>query len=631
MRDPLEVLNTYWGYPSFRSLQGDIIDSVLSGSDTVALLATGAGKSICYQVPALCMEGKTIVVSPLIALMTDQVQALEKRGIRALQLHTGMRYREIDIAIDNFVYGDFKLLYVSPERINTPIFLERMAKANITLIAVDESHCISQWGYDFRPSYFEIPLLRELHPKTPVIAVTATATDQVVKDIRERLKLSSKTNLFKSSFERKNLSLTIMRTEDKQRELLKVLSRIKGSGIIYVRSRSKVKELAEWLDARGFSAAYYHGGLPMKRRQRVQEAWIAGKVPIIISTNAFGMGVDKDNVRFVIHYDIPPSMEEYYQEVGRAGRDGERSYGVSIVSHTDTIRLQKNIEHSYPSVDFVRKLYGQLCRFLQIATGSGEEESFDFSMESFAAKILENKAKIYAGLKVLEKQGWIFLNEAIHEPSKLVFTTNRRDISLSTRSRTLKSQLILFLLRNYEGLYIDYIKIDEEHIAKHLDVSVHEVVKQLKVLHRESVVSYLPKTENPKIVFLVNRPPDSYFFLETDGYEMLKNRAVVRMNTMIDYIHGIECRTQQLLKYFDEVCDPCGRCDICQGSHSDDYTKEDLDRVEQFLKNQGTFMLGELVDRTPYNKRKRIKAIIAFLESERIIDIDVQEKITYNA
>lgn len=618
---PQEILRKYWGYESFRGLQEKVIGSVLEGRDTVALLATGAGKSICYQIPAMMLEGKTVVVSPLIALMTDQVQRLKSVGIHADALHAGMSFREVDVILDNFVYGPMKILYVSPERLESDIFIERFMKASVSLIAVDEAHCISQWGYDFRPSYFEIKKLRELKPKIPFIAVTATATEKVSMDIIEKL-LLQEPNIIKSTFLRDNLSLVVMKSENKETELFHVLDKMKGSGIIYLRSRARVKELSEKLNKLGYETNYYHGGLGMKRRSAIQDRWIKSDSGIIISTNAFGMGVDKSDVRYVIHYDVPPSIEEYYQEVGRAGRDGEKAMGIMIINHSDIIRLQKQIETSYPDMDYIRRIYHKLCSFLKVAYGSGEEETYPIALQEFSTHIEEPISSIYAVLLLLEQDGWLFLNEAVKNPSRIVFTTDKKSISLSTRNEGLKKNILMHLLRKYEGLFVDYVAVDEVELAHHVGVHSRVISRELRIMDRDGIISYKPASESPEITFLRARPERNSFRIDKKLYNIRSEQAKDRVTGMIDYIFEKSCRFQSLLDYFGEESNPCGICDYCRGSYDTAFSDKELDDFKGYIIKRRTLDIEQLMLEIPFTKRTKAKEMLSVLESENIISID---------
>ncbi len=624
MISPLSVLNKYWGYDQFRSSQEDIIQSVIDGNDTLALLHTGAGKSICYQVPALCLSGKTIVISPLIALMQDQVETLNKRNIFSKAIYSGIGYRQVDLILDNFVNGPLKILYVSPERLETDIFLERFKLANVSLIAIDEAHCISQWGHDFRPSYFNINKLREFKPDVPIIAVTATATKKVAEDISARLELKNPA-LFRNSFRRENISFTVMMTEEKEEALINVLSKIKGSGIIYLRSRSKVEQLCKYLNSKGISSSFYHGGLNMKTRMRVQKEWIANKRRIIVSTNAFGMGVDKSDVRFVIHYDIPPSIEEYYQEAGRAGRDGKLAFAVSIVGYSDIVKLQKYHLNSFPDLPVIEQFYNRLCSFVKIGYGSGAGESKEIRMEDFSNMYRYPMSLIYSCLNILEKEGWLVLNEGIKNPSKIVFTSAKDKISLSTRNKGVKSEILLYLLRKYEGVFVDYTKIDEGTMANDLNISGSVVVNELKVMKRESILDYIPSSEIPGILFLLDRPAPKSFSIDAIRYKERELNARTKMRYIQDYMTTNVCRQKNILEYFGEDADICGICDICKGSKESLFTENEKNALFNHLVTKlidDKIEAGDYMKIWPYNKRNKVFACIQQLVKEKQLVYD---------
>ncbi|MEM9546430.1 MAG: ATP-dependent DNA helicase RecQ [Bacteroidota bacterium] len=624
MQSPLAVLKKHWGYDQFRSSQEDIIRSIINGNDTLALLHTGAGKSICYQVPALYLPGKTIVISPLIALMQDQVSALNERDIFAKAIYSGIGFRQVDLILDNFVHGPLKILYVSPERLETEIFLERFKLADVSLIAVDEAHCISQWGHDFRPSYFNIQKLREYKPNVPIIAVTATATKKVAKDITERLEFR-KPAIFKSSFKRDNISFTVMMTEEKEEALLNVLSKIGGSGIIYVRSRSRVQQLAKFLNKKGISASFYHGGLTMNTRTRVQREWIENKQRIIVSTNAFGMGVDKPDVRFVIHYDIPPSIEEYYQEAGRAGRDGKLSFAISIVGYSDIVKLQKYHLNSFPELNALEQFYDRLCSFLKIAYGSGAGESKEIRMDDLANLYRYPLSFIYSCFNILEKEGWLLLNEGIKNPSKVVITSPKDKISLSTRNKGVKSQILLYLLRKYEGVFVDYTRIDEGTIANDLNIPVSSIVNELNVMRRETILDYKPSSEIPRILFLLDRPAPKSFSIDKARYREREENSRLKMRAIQEYMSNHTCRQKAILEYFGEEGEECGICDICKGSKENLFTENEKNALYDHL-------VGKLVDGKidaeiymkiwPYNKRNKAYACIQQLVKEKLLVYD---------
>ncbi len=628
MPSPLEVLKHYWGYDQFRSLQSDVIDSVLSGKDTIALLATGAGKSVCYQVPALCLPGKTLVISPLIALMQDQVDSLNKKGILAKAIYSGLNFREVDLILDNFMNGPLKILYVSPERLETDIFLERFKKTKISLVAIDESHCISQWGHDFRPAYYNIKELREWHPNVPFIAVTATATPAVVEDIADKLALQNP-NVITSTFARDNLSFSVILSEDKMEKLSLFLSKMKGSGIIYMRSRKKVEQLAAYLnkdlEPQDHVANFYHGGMHMKTRMRVQKEWIDNKMKIIVCTNAFGMGVDKPDVRFVVHCDIPPSLEEYYQEAGRAGRDGEHAHAVSIINFGDIVKLQQHHLSSFPPLDYLEQVYNRLCSYLKVGYGSGAGESFDLSLEDFCSKFRYHIGRVFSCLNIMEQEGWLFLNQAMRKPSQLVFTSSKNRISLSSRNKDLKSKMIMHLIRKYEGVFTDFVLIDEGKIANELGISVDKLVKELKVLDKETIISYKPSSEKPRITFLMDRPAPNSFAIDEPRYKEREEKAAIKMRSIQEYMTSYGCRQQTILSYFGEEKGSCGRCDICRGSKKKEFTDLEKSGLLTHIRkkaNNGLMHCDSYIRMWPHNKRKKAFAILQELHIEKEINFD---------
>jgi len=628
MPSPLEVLKHYWGYDQFRSLQSSVIDSVLSGSDTIALLATGAGKSVCYQVPALCLPGKTLVISPLIALMQDQVDSLKKKGVLAKAIYSGLNFREVDLILDNFMNGPLKILYVSPERLETDMFIERFKKTKISLVAIDESHCISQWGHDFRPAYYNIKDLREWHPKVPFIAVTATATPTVVEDIADKLSLQNP-NIITSTFARDNLSFSVIMSEDKMEKLSGFLSKMKGSGIIYMRSRKKVEQLASYLNKdlqpQDHVANFYHGGMHMKTRMRVQKDWIDNKMKIIVCTNAFGMGVDKPDVRFVVHCDIPPSLEEYYQEAGRAGRDGNHAHAVSIINFGDIVKLQQHHLSSFPPLDYLEQVYNRLCSYLKVGYGSGAGESFDLSLEDFCSKYRYHIGRVFSCLNIMEKEGWLFLNQAMRKPSQIVFTSAKNKISLSTRNKDIKSQMIIHLIRKYEGIFTDFVQIDEGKIANELGISLPKLIRELKVLDSETIISYKPSSEKPRITFLMDRPAPNSFAIDEPRYKKREENAAIKMRSIQDYMTSYDCRQQTILSYFGEEKERCGRCDICTGSKKKAFTEEEKKGLLSHIRkmaNDGHMHCDSYMRLWPHNKRKKVFAILQELHIEKEINFE---------
>lgn len=627
MPDTLSLLKQYWGYDSFRSPQDAIIDNVLAGKDTIALLPTGGGKSLCYQLPALALEGKTLVISPLIALMQDQIESLQERGISAIALHSGMHSREIDVAIDNFIYGPTKLLYVSPERMQSEIFTVRIQNANLSLIAVDEAHCISQWGYDFRPAYLEIGTIRERFPQVPIIALTATATQDVVDDI-ERLLEMKEAGVYKKSFARDNISFVVIKTDHKRKELLSIMKRMKGSGIIYVRNRKLTRDISDLLVAYGFKSSFYHAGLDPEERLKRQDAWKQNKVQVIVSTNAFGMGIDKPDVRFVIHTDVPPSMEEYYQEAGRAGRDGDAAYAVTIINEQDISKAVHQFNENYPSLDYIKSVYRKICVYLKVAVGSGENESYDFDILHFCEMANLPVYRTINAIDAIVKDGWFTLSDGFYRPSQLFFSTSKRDFSYLVSREDEKSRILKYLLRRYEGLFIDFVKIDEAVVARDLKISKERVIAYLHHLEREQVVRYMPRKTIPLLSFLQSRPEANSFHIDERLYNALKERNSGRLSSMIDFLNNETCRQAIVLKYFGEK-DPkdCGKCDVCRGSHIEEIETKTADQLTihltETLHNQGKQDLYDYSRLWPHNKRRRILNYI--LKHQESLGIIVNE------
>ncbi len=567
----LEILKKYWGYTSFRPKQEDIITSALAGEDVLAILPTGGGKSLCFQLPAMMREGIAIVVSPLISLIKDQVQNLRARGIKALAVHSGMTRREIDITLDNAVYGDYKFLYLSPERLRTEIFRKRVQKMQVSFLVVDEAHCISQWGYDFRPDYLQIADIRELLPGVPVIALTATATPSVAKDIEEKLHFS-KDNIICSGFERPNLSYIVRKTEDKFGALLAVCRAVQGTGIVYVRERKATRDIAAFLQSQGVDAGFYHAGLSKEERSAVQERWKRGELRVIAATNAFGMGIDKPDVRFVCHFDVPEAVESYYQEAGRAGRDGLRSWAVLLWNKSDLKRLEAIYQTTFPGLDYIADIYQKMYKFFDIAYEDGAGAVYKFNLMEFVRRYRLNAATAYNAIKYIETAGYWSVTDEIDNPTRITFTVNRDDLyRIQLRDPSLDT-FVKALMRIYPGLFSHMVSIDEDYVARVIQQPVRVVKLKLLNLSRSGVLRYIPRARSPLICFAEERLTPQNLYLSEKNYEQRKRLFKERLDAMYTYISPVSdrsaaqsaCRSRRLSAYFgQEQCRPCGICDLC--------------------------------------------------------------------
>ena len=559
------ILQQYWGYPSFRPLQEDIVDSVMAGMDTLALLPTGGGKSICFQVPAMAMEGLCLVITPLIALMKDQVAHLVDKGIPAAAIYSGMHPDALELAYNQAAYGRLKFLYVSPERLQTNSFLEALKRMKVCLLAVDESHCISQWGYDFRPPYLKIADIRPYMPKTPVLALTATATAKVVDDIQIRLGFKEK-NVFQSSFERQNVTYNVYHEADKYGVLRRKLEAMtEGSAIVYVRNRKRTQVIADWLNSVGIAATFYHAGLDAKTRDERQDLWMKGKVKVIAATNAFGMGIDKPDVRLVIHMDLPDSIEAYFQEAGRAGRDLKPSEAFLLVSPTDIKKLQENLTQSFPELDRIKLIYSALGNYFNIPVGAGENVSYPLVLNDFANRYGFSIVEVFHTLKILEKEGFLMLSDSFDEPSKVMIKSSRDEIYGFQVNNPQYGELIGCMLRSLQGVLTDFVKINEETLAKKTGLTSEKVVEQLKKLESYHFLSYAPRKDKPQVLFLSEFVDSKHFGLSKENYYDRKKDAETRVKAVIDFVNNNEeCRSVQLLRYFNEKTKhACGRCDVC--------------------------------------------------------------------
>lgn len=561
---PKDILKKFWAFDSFRPLQEEIIKSVMNKQDTLALLPTGGGKSLCFQIPALMQEGICIVVSPLIALMKDQVENLRNRGVKALVVHSGMSANEVDAALDNAIYGSYKFLYLSPERLRTEMFKTRVSKMNVSFIAVDEAHCISQWGYDFRPDYLLIKEIQEYTGKIPIVALTATATPEVTLDIMNKLGFE-KPNLIKGNFERENLSYVVRYTEDKNGFLLRIAKSLNGSGIVYVRERKRAQEIADFLNSQGISADSYHAGFSSKLRSNKQDQWMSGTTRVIVSTNAFGMGIDKGDVRFVCHYDMPESLEAYYQEAGRAGRDGERSFAVLLWNNHDIKRLRQIVKVTFPETEYLSSIYQKLYRFCDIAYGDGKDFVTRFNLKDFAIQYKLHAATAYYAIKYLESEGFLKLTEELNNPSRIMFIVNRDELYGVQLKDEILDTFIKSLLRLYQELFSNYVSIDEEFIARVTRNSVAAITAMLIKLSRMGVIAYIPGAKSPLLIFNLDRESESGFSISKESYTKKLDSFNKRIESVISYANqNTKCRSGYLVEYFgQEEWQKCGICDFC--------------------------------------------------------------------
>lgn len=608
-----EILKQYWGYDDFRGIQEDIITSIGEGKDTLGLMPTGGGKSITFQVPALAKEGLCIVITPLIALMKDQVQNLKKLGIKALAIYSGMRRQEIIVALENCIFGNYKFLYVSPERLNTEIFRTKLQKMKISMITVDESHCISQWGYDFRPSYLKIAEIRDLLPGIPVLALTATATPEVVKDIQERLHFSQE-NVFRMSFERNNLAYIIRKTENKTGELLHILHRMSGSAIIYVRNRRRTKETTELLHREGITADFYHAGLDDATKDIRQRRWQTGESRVMVATNAFGMGIDKPDVRTVIHLDLPDSIEAYFQEAGRAGRDGEKAYAVILYAKSDKATLHKRIPDTFPEKSYIKEVYENLQYYYQMAMGDGQGCMREFNIEDFCRKFKYFPVPVDSALKILMQAGFLEYTDEQDNASRLLFTIHRDELYKLREMGEDMDKLIQSVLRSYTGVFTEYAFINEDSLAVRTGLSrkrIYELLLQLSKLH---IVSYIPRKKTPYIIYTRERVEMHNLQIPHSAYEERKKRYENRIEAMLEYVtNDTVCRSRMLLRYFGEKNEHnCGQCDTCinERNKESSTTTSSLELIEKIL-----LALSER-PMTPANV-----AELLWIEKEEVTDI----------
>ena len=571
IEDYQSILRQYWGYDDFRGIQREIIESIGSGNDTLGLMPTGGGKSITFQVPALAQEGTCIVITPLIALMKDQVDNLRRRGIRAAAIYSGLTHEEIITTLENCIFGGIRILYVSPERLSSELFQTKLRHMKVSFLTVDEAHCISQWGYDFRPSYLEIAKIRKLLPGVPVLALTATATPQVVEDIQEKLgfppanQTEEKPHVFRMSFERKNLAYVVRNTADKREELIHILSSMKGSAIVYARSRRRTKEFADFINEAGITATFYHAGLDSVVKDDRQKAWQEDKVRVMVATNAFGMGIDKPDVRLVIHIDSPDSIEAYFQEAGRAGRDGLKAYAVLLYNNADQRKLEKRIADTFPEKDYIREVYEHLAYFYQIGVGSGYNHTFEFNIDQFCHTFHHFPIQVDSALKILTRAGYIEYTEEQDNQARVMFTVSRNDLYRLENNTPNEEKVITTLLRNYGGLFTDYNYIDEAFLASQCGLQPHQVYMVLKSLSQRHILHFIPQKKTPYIRYTQRREDKEHIQLMPDVYEKRKQQYIERIHAMVNYADCDHiCRSRYLLRYFGEDNDhDCRQCDVC--------------------------------------------------------------------
>ena len=610
------ILSKYWGFSTFRPLQEDIIQSVLDGKDTLALMPTGGGKSLCFQIPALLNPGICIVVSPLIALMKDQVENLKDKGIKAIAIISGMGKREVDIALDNCIYGDIKFLYLSPERLLSDLVRERIRHMKLNLIAVDEAHCISQWGYDFRPPYLHLTELRNLHPNIPVLALTASATARVTADIQAKLNFKA-AQVFRKSFERINLRYLVYNEENKFRKLVSIVKNVKGTGIVYVRNRRETQEVSRQLNMQAISADFYHAGLDTPSRMKKQSAWKKSEVRIIVATNAFGMGIDKSDVRFVVHLDLPESLEAYYQEAGRGGRDEKKAYAVLLYNNSDKLLLVKRLEQHYPSIAEIKQIYHHLGNYYQLAYGAGEGLSLEFDLADFCNRFKLEPIRTIHALKFLEHDEYIVLSETVFLPSRVQVLSSPEDLYRFQVGQPAYDHFLKVLLRSYGGIFEQLTSIKESDLAKRVGMSRTEAIQTLKKLQSLEIINYIEQTDKPHLDFIKPRVDSRDLLIDrkyhSDRYQIHKSQV----EAILAYVENVKCRSVQLLNYFDEKhAKPCGICDVCIENKKNVKGESDDDEIVKLVLNELSkepLHLDQLIETVQKGSAKDKLRIIRFL------------------
>lgn len=619
----IDILERFWGFQAFRPLQNEIISSIHSKNDTIALLPTGGGKSICFQVPGLANEGLCIVISPLLALINDQVQGLKQKGIKAMSVTSALSKKEIDHALDNCAYGDYKFLYISPERIRSPLFQERLKKMNVSMIAVDEAHCISQWGYDFRPAYLQIAKIREIHPNVPIIALTASATEKVIKDIADKLVLRTPV-IFKKSFTRSNLSYVVLKEENKEKKMLDILAKVKGTSIVYVRSRKQTENINSYLRQNGISSDFYHAGLSTTKREEKQKAWMNNFIRVIVSTNAFGMGIDKADVRTVIHFDICENPENYYQEAGRAGRDGQKAYAVQLLNELDKDIAEGKIKNQFPEIKFIQSVYNKLGNYFQVAIGTGKEQNYPFRLVDFLTYSRTPALPTYYALKILENNGYIILNEVDNTASQVKFTMRNEDIYDYQIRNEKFSSIIEMLLRSHSGLFEQMVNINEQTLSKRSKLSEKEFKEQLAYLHESKVLEYIPKSNFGSLYYVLERLPLESVVIDNSVYHARRKIAQEKWNNMVAYLNNIEiCRSKMLVSFFDEYSvTNCGICDVCIERKSLKLSNSEFTTLIKEIKNEVELepqALDQLIKKLSHRKEDTLVSAVQWLSDQKNI------------
>ena len=618
-----EILKEYWGYDNFRGIQEDIIQSIGSGRDTLGLMPTGGGKSITFQVPAMAKEGLCIVITPLIALMKDQVRNLRDRGIKAIAIYSGMTREEIIIALENCIFGNYKFLYISPERLDTEIFRIKLRSMNVSMITVDESHCISQWGYDFRPAYLKISEIRTLLPDVPILALTATATPEVVKDIQQRLAFKEE-NVFRMSFERKNLAYIVRKTENKTEELLHILKHVSGSAIVYAHNRKRTKEYSQILNENGITATFYHAGLSNETKDLRQKSWVSGETRVMVATNAFGMGIDKPDVRLVVHIDIPDSPEAYFQEAGRGGRDGKKAYAVLLYAKSDKTTLKKRISDTFPEKDYIRTVYEHLNYYYQMAMGDGYGCTREFNIDEFCRNFKHFPIQVDSALKILMRAGYLEYTDEQDNNSRLMFTLTKEELYRIHETSPETEKLINVILRSYTGIFTEYAYINEETLSLRTGMTRQQVYDTLISLTRRRILHYIPGKKTPYIIYTRERQEADRLIFTKEVYEDRKDSFIKRIKAMTEYAESDDkCRSRMLLLYFGEKNEHnCGQCDVCLAAHSSGIKQGVFDEISKQIENilkEKDMPVADLINKLDKDDKDTVANIISYLLAEEIL------------